>query len=402
MISGFDYSKYLKQKKIFGIVKLNNTRIIGQERGLYFYLFKFKSYLFNKLENNYDDKEIGFLKAILLGETNSLDEDIKENFKNANISHVLAISGMHISYVVIGLETVLKKIIKNIKLRNLIVIVFLMFFTILVGGSNSVSRACIMVSIAYIGKIVLRKEDFYTSFKIALCILLIVNPYNIFSGSLWLSFGGSIGIVLYSKLIEKIILKKLKLKKHNKNCLNEKVLRRIVTIISVTLGAQIIVFPIMIYIFNSLSINFVISNLLISELVAPILILGYLSLVFPFISIFEKILIKIIFFFAEISANLPLTNILVVTPRLYKIIIYYIILLFIGFIYSTRKIHMFRKIKKLKLTIVFISLIILFVLFGNIKIPLRENFEIHFLDVGQGDSCLIRTTTNKVILIDRR
>ena len=63
---------------------------------------------------------------------------------------------------------------------------------------------------------------------------------------------------------------------------------------------------------------------------------------------------------------------------------------------------MFRKIKKLKLTIVFISLIILFVLFGNIKIPLRENFEIHFLDVGQGDSCLIRTTTNKVILIDRR
>ena len=402
MISGFDYSKYLKQKKIFGIVKLNNTRIIGQERGLYFYLFNFKSYLFNKLEKNYGDKEIGFLKAILLGESSSLDENIKENFKNANISHVLAISGMHISYVVIGLETVLKKIIKNIKLRNLIVIVFLMFFTILVGGSNSVSRACIMVSIAYIGKIVLRKEDFYTSFKIALCILLIVSPYNIFSGSLWLSFGGSIGIVLYSKLIEKIILKKLKLKKYNKNCLNEKVLRRIVTIISVTLGAQIIVFPIMIYIFNSLSINFVISNLLISELVAPILILGYLSLVFPFISIFEKILIKIIFFFAEISANLPLTNILVVTPRLYKIIIYYIILLFIGFIYSTRKIHMFRKIKKLKLTIVFISLIILFVLFGNIKIPLRENFEIHFLDVGQGDSCLIRTTTNKVILIDRR
>ena len=65
MISGFDYSKYLKQKKIFGIVKLNNTRIIGQERGLYFYLFNFKSYLFNKLEKNYDDKEIGFLKAIL-------------------------------------------------------------------------------------------------------------------------------------------------------------------------------------------------------------------------------------------------------------------------------------------------------------------------------------------------
>ena len=408
MINGFDYSKYLKQKKIFGIVKSKNLKVIGQEKNFNFYIFKVKEYLFKKIEENYKNEEIGFLKAILLGDTNSLDENIKENFKKANISHVLAISGMHISYIVMGLEKILKRFIKNSKLRNFIIIVFLMLYTILVGGSNSVCRACIMASIAYIGNIILRKDDFYASFKVALCILLIMNPYNIFSGSMWLSFGGSIGIVLYSKLIEKIILKKIRFENHKKDCLKvnilvvrDKIIKKAISIISVTLGAQIVVFPIMIYIFNSLSINFIISNLLISELVGPILVLGYLCLLFPVISIFERILIKIFFFFAEISANLPLLNIQLVTPNLYKIIIYYMILAFIVFIYNTKKFYFFRKIKKEKIKIVFIFISILFFLFGNINFPFRKDFEIHFLDVGQGDSCLIRTNSNKIILIDR-
>ena len=316
---------------------------------------------------------------------------------------------MHVSYVVIGLENILKRIIKSIKLRNLIIIIFLILFTILVGGSNSVCRACIMTSIAYIGNIILRKDDFYASFKLALCILLIANPYNIFSGSMWLSFGGSIGIVLYSKLVEKFILKKLNLNRKNKNCLivkthinANKILRKIITISSVTIGAQIIVFPIMIYIFNSLSINFLVSNLLISEFVGPILILGYLSLVFPFLSILEKFLIKITFFFAEISANLPFANIQLTTPSLYKIILYYFTLVVIAFAYKTRKVYFVKKLKRKKLKVILLSFFVLIFLFENISLPFRKDFQIHFLDVGQGDSCLIRTITNKVILIDRR
>ena len=407
MINGFDYSRYLKQKKIFGISNIKNFRIIGQEKNFDFYLFKFKGRLLSRLEKNYSNEEIGFLKAILLGKTNSLDENIKENFKKANISHVLAISGMHVSYLVFGLEALLKIIIRNIKIRNLIIITFLVFFTILVGGSNSICRACIMVSIAYIGNIILRKDDFYASLNAALAILLLLNPYNIFSGSMWLSFGGSIGIVLYSKLIEKIILKKTNLNKLNTNSstykvsiIINKILKRFIATISATTGAQIVLFPIMIYIFNTISLNFIISNLLISELVGPILILGYLSFIFPFLSVFEKFFLKVILFFAGFSASLPFTNIQIATPKLYKIIIYYIILVFIAFIYNTRRIYFFRKLKKQELRILFISFSILVVLFGNIQLQLRKDFEIHFLDVGQGDSCLIRTTTNKTILID--
>ena len=77
-------------------------------------------------------------------------------------------------------------------------------------------------------------------------------------------------------------------------------------------------------------------------------------------------------------------------------------LTFIIFVYNTRKIWLFKIVKKKKLKLIFISFFMLVLLFGNLNFNLRKSFEIHFLDVGQGDSCLIRTSTNKVVLIDRR
>ena len=398
MINGFDYSRYLREKKISGVVKIEEINILGKERDYEYYLFLLKQKLLMKIDSIYSDDESGFLKAILLGYTNSLDDEIKENFKLSSISHVLAISGMHISYIVLGLDYFLKMFIKNIKLRNVTIILFLIVFAIFVGESNSVMRACIMTGIVYLGNTILLKDNFFASFKFALCTLLVINPYNIFSGSMWLSFGGSIGIVLYSKLIEKslkkIIFKRIKCKTLSK------FLIKVATISSVTIGAQIVVFPIMIYIFNTFSFNFVLSNLLISELIGPILILGYLSLFVPVISVFEKFLINIILTIAHILSEIKLNQIIILTPKLYKILIYYCLLAIVAYLFNSKRICFVRTIKKNIVRTIFIFLIIIIFLFGNINLPFRNDFEIHFLDVGQGDSCLIRTTRNKVILID--
>lgn len=398
MINGFDYSRYLREKKISGVVKIEEINILGKERDYEYYLFLLKQKLLMKIDSIYSDDGSGFLKAILLGYTNSLDDEIKENFKLSSISHVLAISGMHISYIVLGLDYFLKMFIKNIKLRNVTIILFLIVFAIFVGESNSVMRACIMTGIVYLGNTILLKDNFFASFKFALCTLLVINPYNIFSGSMWLSFGGSIGIVLYSKLIEKslkkIIFKRIKCKTLSK------FLIKVATISSVTIGAQIVVFPIMIYIFNTFSFNFVLSNLLISELIGPILILGYLSLFVPVISVFEKFLINIILTIAHILSEIKLNQIIILTPKLYKILIYYCLLAIVAYLFNSKRICFVRTIKKNIVRTIFIFLIIIIFLFGNINLPFRNDFEIHFLDVGQGDSCLIRTTRNKVILID--
>ena len=75
------------------------------------------------------------------------------------MSHVLAISGMHISYVVIGIQAVLNKLINNKKLKNYIVILILVFFAIITGASSSCVRACIMSTMLLISQNFYRKNN---------------------------------------------------------------------------------------------------------------------------------------------------------------------------------------------------------------------------------------------------
>lgn len=396
--NGFDYSKYLRQKEISASIIIEAYNKIDVHKDFFYYIHKIKNICLSRVEKMYNETEIGFLKAILFGEINEVDEEIKNNFKISNLSHVLAISGMHITYIVIGLDKFLKTFLKSVKLRNFLIIIFLLIFIPFVGGSASVVRAGVMTILAYIAKILLEKEDFYSSFCIALFIILLINPYNINSISMWLSFGGSIGIVTFSKFLYKIFTSKV----------NNKLLKKIIEVSTISIAAQIIIFPIMLYYFNTSSLTFWVSNVLISELIGPILILGYLSVIlYPVGVIFsyiEKILIKIMFFIAHICTKIPFNQFFMPTPKLYLVIGYYGIICYFIYEFNKNKIYYLRKIlnKKniikliKKFLVLAIGIIILFKL--NYFIP--QNLRINFLDVGQGDCTLVRTAKNKVILID--
>lgn len=396
--NSFDYSKYLKEKKICATIILENYQNIDVEKDLFYYIYNLKEILLTRVDKMYENNEIGFINAILFGKTDELEDEIRENFKLSNLSHVLAISGMHVSYIVVGLEKVLKLFVKNIRLRNVCIIIFLILFIPFVGGSTSVSRACIMTIIAYLAKILLEKDDFYSSFCIALFILLVINPYNINSISMWLSFGGSIGIVSFNKFLNKIFIKKL----------YNKIIKKIMEIAIISISAQIIIFPIMLYYFNTISLTFWISNVLISELIGPILILGYLSVIlYPIgvlLSYIEKIFLQIIFFVAYICTRIPFNQIFLPTPKLFVIIIYYGLIFAFVYEFNRKKIYYLRKfldknyiircVKKIFIAIILISILLTFINY----IP--KDLRINFLDVGQGDCTLVRTVHNKVILID--
>ena len=95
-----------------------------------------------------------------------------------------------------GLNFILDKIIKRRNLKNYILIILLIIFTIFVGGTPSVIRSCVMSSLVILSKNLYRKNNTITSFLIALDIVLILNPYNIESAGMWLSFLGTLGLVL--------------------------------------------------------------------------------------------------------------------------------------------------------------------------------------------------------------
>ena len=269
---GFNYRNYLKQSKIYGSMYASSIYISGHKSSIIEKIFILKNKLYKTLENIYDDENVvAFLKGILLGDSSDLDDEIKNNFKDSSMSHVLAISGMHVSYVIIGMQTILNKLINSRKLKNYIIILILVFFVIITGCAPSCMRACIMSAMLLLSQNFYRKNNFYVSILFTFIVLLFINPFNILSVGMWLSFGGTLGIVLFHKFLLRFLECKFKIK--------SKFLKSLLSIFLVSFSAQIMLLPIMVYCFNTVSLTFFISNLLIYFLVGPLLALGYISLI---------------------------------------------------------------------------------------------------------------------------
>ena len=360
----------------------------------------------NLLDKNFDFEKSAFLKGMLMGDMTYISDEAKNSFQKSNLTHVLAISGMHVVYIINVMDFILNKIIVSKRIKNYLEIIFIIFFIIFTGSSVSCIRAGIMMILILISKNIYRLNDFYSNLFFSFCFVLIYNPYNIESVGMWLSFLGTLGLVLFKRKIE------------NSNEIINYILNNLYTSITV----QILIFPILVYCYNSISLTFFISNLLVSILSGPVLILGYISIflykIKPII-IIENILIEIIIKIAKFVSKFRLSNILVGTPNLVVVIIYYVILIcFINrkkifekiqqknvlnaiylFISSFLGKHKLKQIELLKVVITIILLfIIVFYLFSNLINS--DDIEIHFLDVGQGDCTFIILPNGKNILID--
>ena len=440
---GFDYQLYLKSIHIYGTLKVENYKKISSDNANWFEksMNDIKLVISQNIENLLEEQEQQIVKGLILGDTTALDEELKEKFQIANISHVLAVSGMHIIYIIMGIEMFFKKWLGK-RYVKYVVIIGLVFYMALTGYTSSIVRAGIMGMMNIVAFLVYRKNDIWTSIAISLGIILIQNPYAITGVGLQLSYLGTIGIILFNKSIKQYF-DNIKWIKNNISIKRSKRISQIVEnlkdMIAVTLSAQLMILPVMLYHFNMIGIYFVITNILVSIVTGPIM---FLSVIFvfssfiqlqisQFISIFLSLGIKC---FIQISnlANLPFSKIYIPTPSILFIIIYYIAILIGNQIYriytsqyinptKTRvknlialvKYKLYEKKKKIRkmyqkilrernvkafvLRTYKVIFLMIFVI-GIYQFP--RNLEIHFLDVGQGDSCFMITPNHKTILID--
>ena len=421
---GFNYKEYLKSLKIYGTIKANQLKVLSGDclNNVFNLANQVSSMMKQKIDSSMEETQAAIIKGIIFGDSSEIEEEIQENFRISSISHVLAVSGMHVSYLVIGIQLFLKSIIGKRKTR-FITIVFLIFYMFITGFSPSVVRASMMSILLIGGEVLYRKNDIWTSMAISLFLILIYNPFLIENIGLQFSYIGTMGIMILHKSVFSF-LKNIKIKnKKWKYKFNRKAIffiSKIKEILAVTLSAQLAIFPIMIYHFNLFGVYFLISNLLVSVMIGPIIIFSTIFIVFSFIfnpiskviCIVLKLLIQKLITISNL-AELPFSKLYLSTHKIWMILLYYILIITFNFSYClytspklnntqvrVRNLIALAKYKiflnKKKSIIKIFIIILLFFLFQFIP----QNLEINFVDVGQGDCTFIVTPRNKTILID--
>lgn len=384
---GFNYNQYLKTKKIYGITNEENLKVINNNKNkLDVVINNINLKIKKNIKNLIDGEEGDLLIGILTGDSSDISEEVKENFRDSGLYHILAISGTHMSYIIILSTLSIKKLNINKKIKKIIQIIFIIFFFLIVEDSISILRATIMTVISIIAQILYRKNDLINTTCISMLIILILNPYSILNLSFQLSYGGLIGIILLNNKYL-LLLKKIK------------IINKIQNKLSVILSAQTTIIPIMIINYHKITLNFLISNLLASYIIGIIIIYGLLIIIFSFFSINFltiliyplKILIKILILISKISSIIPFSSFYIIRPSDITIFLYYFIIIDIC-INNKKILKLLNKYKNIILILIIISFIL------NSIIPC--DFTLNFIDVGQGDSTLITTPTKKKILID--
>ena len=355
----FNYKKYLYYNNIYYTMTAKSIEKVSNNTNIIYYL---REKISNRIDNIYKSNE--YIKTFVLGDTSLLGETVIESYRQNGISHLFSISGMHISLFASVILYILKRISYNNYYNYGIVILFLFIYTLLVGSSPSVIRSLVMYILFSLNKLLNLKTKNIDIMCLVLIIMLIINPYYIYNISFQYSYLISFTLVLFSYKLKNI-----------KNKINKS--------IYISFISFLISFPICTYNFYQVNFISIFLNLIVIPLVNIFIFpLSIISFIFPRISYILFLFTNILQNISMLIYNLDLGIVTFSKPSLIIIFIYYL------FIYLF--------LYKPKIIIVF--LIMITHKFYNYIDP---KVEVTIIDVGQGDSTLIRYPYNSGnILID--
>ncbi len=340
----FNYKKYLYSNKIYYSFNANIIKVDKKSNNI---IFKIKNYMVKRIENCKYSKK--YLYVFLLSNKDYLEDSLYDSYKNLGLMHLICISGMHISYIILLLKRITKK-------NKIFIYIFLILYIFILNFSISLLRCFLL----YLFKDIRDKHNIKLSdlklLLIILFILLLINPFYIYNIAFIFSFTISFGIIISKEYINN----------------------------SIKLSFISFLYSIPIIINNYFKINFI--SVFINIIFIPFIsyiIFPFSCLVFVFnfldrylyylTNIMDKILLKI--------DNIKLFTLSFSKQNIILIITYYLLLILF--------------IKNRKYIIGIISIIGIFYISGYYFIIPK----VYYIDVSQGDSSLIRIY-NKNILID--
>lgn len=281
----FDYKKYLENHQIYAQINSRNNviSILSTEKHtIYGYADYIRQSLNKKLEKyNFEPEALAVINALLLGQRQDINKDLYADYVNAGAIHILAISGLHIGIILIILQWLLKPLIftKNGNyIKAIIILIILWSYAILAGLSPSILRAVTMFSVVTVGIYLKRPYNIYNTLAVSAFLLLIINPELLFEVGFQLSYLAVIGIVA----IHPLIFERLKTPYRFPN--------KIITLFTVSLAAQIGIFPLSILYFHQFPGLFLLTNVVIIPFLGIILGYGLVVFLMAFLNVPKNII----------------------------------------------------------------------------------------------------------------
>ncbi|MBE5940144.1 MAG: DNA internalization-related competence protein ComEC/Rec2 [Lachnospiraceae bacterium] len=205
----FNSKSYYHSLGIAGVYNCENIKLVKKENQLYVAIDRVKKQAGAGIKKVMGDKYGSIMAAIVLGDRQSMDEETKNLYSDNGLSHILAVSGLHIATVGMILFQILRKFM-SVKTSSVISGIVMILYGILTGGSVSCMRAVIMFIIQLGAGLTGRKYNPYVAISVSAIIILISNPYYLTNSSFIMSYVAIISVTLIIPMLNEYIKKKKK------------------------------------------------------------------------------------------------------------------------------------------------------------------------------------------------
>ena len=429
----FDKRKFNQGQRIGG--RLNQTEILeGGEKGnpVAEALFRCRAIWGKRLDAIFPEKEAGVLRAMLLGDRSLLDSDLKEMYQKSGIIHILSISGVHISLLGMGIYRLLRKIGIKTAVSAAIAFCLILSYGVMTGLSVSACRAIGMFGLRMLSLTQGRTYDLPTALCVLAAGMLCRNPLYVLQSGFWLSFGALAGVSCILPVFEEIRGMLPGDQKPGASMI-ERMFSRLREGIAAAWRAGISVFlatmPLQLMFNFEVSISGLFLNLAVIPLMGIVTLCGFSAMLIPgleMIGVVDVVILRGFEFLCRSTQALPLLNWNPGQPRLWQIFGYYLLL---ALILLGERLYIRQKKKgraelasaRLGSNACFVRLragrrkaesasgkpgsclwyrvcLLLPVLLLALPVHRMDGFV--FLDVGQGDSILIRTVQGNTWIYD--
>lgn len=411
----FDQYIYLRNKGYYLCIS-NGTIESGNHRpySIEGFLYGIKNRCTKIIDNSFDSESAGIVKAMLVADKSTLDKNIKKLYSENGIAHIMAISGVHVAIIGMTLYGFLRKLRIGRLISGTFSIAIIILYGIMTGMSSSTERAVIMLILSIAAEYFGRKTDAPTSIGFAMIIMVLGNPYVILDAGFQLSFAAITGVTVVAPQLRKLLrmfkcfikeADEKKKQKHKKIMSLRKMIIKLIDALVVGIASFITTTPVIIYYYYQFPPYSILINLIVIPLVSLIvggsILVVLTGLFFAGAAVVMTYPVRLILFgykyLCIFASGLPGASVLVGHISIGMVFVYYLSVVLIFAISRMIRIGKTERggpILYLMLATVFF-LTVVYEVYSYDK-----SLKVVYMDVGQGDGVLLRTSGHGGILID--